>query len=262
MIVLDSQHLLDGLVTFMLVSVRISAMLMAAPMFSTSSVSVPIRITIALSIAALMLQAIPIPKIDLMSPAGALALVSEAIIGIAIGFLFQMAFAAVALMGEQVSSAMGLGFAAMMDPSTGTQSPVITQFMTVMMLLIFMTLEGPHILLKQLAASFSVMPIGGAVFRPDALINLIKAASLLFSAALLISIPLVLGLFLITLLIGMLTRVAPQLNLFSVGFPITIIAGLVLLLVSIPNLAASMAGLVDQAATAANSIILTGTRNP
>jgi flagellar biosynthetic protein FliR len=258
MIVLDAPHLMDMLVIFMLVSVRISAMLISAPMFSTSSVSVPIRVVIAFSISALLLGAIKSPKLDMLSPQGALAIASEALIGSAIGFMFQMAFSAVAMAGEHISSSMGLGFAAMMDPQTGTQSPVITQFMSVMMLLIFMTVEGPHILLQQLAASFQAMPIGDALLRPDAVLNLIKAGGLVFSAALLVSLPIILALFLVTLLIGMLTRVAPQLNLFSVGFPISIIAGLLLIMIAIPDLSNSMAGLIDEAAKNSRAILLPG----
>ena len=258
MIVLDTPHLIDTMVIFMLVSVRISAMLIAAPMFSTSSVSTPIRVVIAFSISALMLEAINAPKIDILSPQGAIAIASEALIGATIGFMFQMAFAAVAMAGEHISSTMGLGFAAMMDPQTGTQSPVITQFMTVMMLLVFMTVEGPHLLLKQLAASFQAMPIGDGLLRPDVILNLIRAGGLIFSAALLVSLPIVLALFLVTLLIGMLTRVAPQLNLFSVGFPISITAGLLLIMIAIPNLSSGMAGLLDEAAKNTRALLIPG----
>ena len=116
MIVLDTPHLIDQLVIFMLVSIRISALLISAPMFSTSSVTVPIRVVIALSIASLMLGAVEIPKIDILSPQGVLAIANEAIIGTAIGLMFQLAFAAISLMGEQISTASGLGFASMLDP--------------------------------------------------------------------------------------------------------------------------------------------------
>jgi len=258
MIVLDSPHLLDQLVIFMLVSIRISAMLITAPMFSTSSVTVPIRVVIALSIAVLMLDSIDSPKIDILSPQGVMVIVNEAIIGTSIGLMFQLAFAAISLMGEQVSTASGLGFASMLDPYTGSSSPVITQFMTVMMLLTFMTLEGPHILLQQLAASFQPMPIGTGIFRPEALLNLIKSAGVIFSAALLISLPIILALFLLTLTIGMLTRVAPQLNLFSVGFPITLIGAILLILIAIPSLSNNMSSLLVEIAKQTRVVLLSG----
>ena len=174
MIVLDAPHLLDTLVTFMLISIRISAMLISAPMFSSAPVTVPVRIVVALSIAVLMLEAVTPPALDILSPRGILAIAGEAVIGLILGFMFQLAFAAVAMAGEQISSSMGLGFAAMVDPQSGTQSPVITQFMTVTMLIVFMTIEGPHILFKQFAASFVAMPIGDAFLRPDMIMSLLR----------------------------------------------------------------------------------------
>lgn len=256
MIVLDAPHLLDTLVTFMLISVRISAMLITAPLFSAAAITVPVRIVTALSISILMLEAIYPPVIDILSPRGILAIAGEAVIGLIIGFMFQLAFAAVAMAGEQISSSMGLGFAAMVDPQSGTQSPVVTQFMTVTMLIVFMTIEGPHVLFKQLAASFVAMPIGEAFLRPDMVQSLLRSAGILFSAALLISLPIVLALFLVTLLVGVLTRVAPQLNLFSVGFSISIIAGLLLLLIAFPGMTRSMSGLLDEFAQKAQLMLL------
>jgi len=167
MIVLDNATLLDTLVAFMLVSVRISAMLLAAPLFSASSVSIPIRITTALAISVMLVQAVATPKVDILSPAGALAVAGEAIVGAAIGFLFQIGFAAVSLAGEQIATSTGLGFAAMVDPTTGTQSPVINQFLSIMMLFSFLTLEGHHVLLKLLAASYKALPVGLRFLTPQ-----------------------------------------------------------------------------------------------
>ena len=256
MIVLDSATLLDTLVAFMLLSVRISAMLLAAPLFSASSVSIPIRVITALAIAVMLLQAVPTPKVDILSPAGALALAGEAIVGAAIGFLFQLGFAAVQLAGEQIAASTGLGFAAMLDPQTGTQSPVINQFLSIMMLLSFLTLEGHHILLKLLAASYQALPIGTAFFNAPVLIGIAKAGALIFSAGMLACLPIIVALFLVTLVIGILTRVAPQMNLFSVGFAISILAGLALMLVALPGLTASMAGILDETANRARTLIL------
>ncbi len=256
MIVLDNATLLDTLVVFLLLSIRISAMILVAPLFSASSVSIPIRIVIAVSSAIMLMQAIKAPRLDILSPDGVFAMAGEAVIGAAIGFIFQIGFAAVSLAGEQISTSTGLGFAAMIDPQTGSQSPVVNQFLSILMLLTFLTLEGHHILLKLLAASYEVLPIGGAFLGPKAIIGIAKAGALIFSAGMLASLPIVVGLFLVTLLIGILTRVAPQLNIFSVGFAITILAGLVLLLVSLPNLTTSMANILNETADEARSLIL------
>ena len=258
MIILDNATLLDTLVAFMLVSIRISAMLLAAPLFSASSVSIPIRIVTSLAIAVMLVQAVPTPKIDLLSPTGALAIVGEVIVGAAIRFIFQLGFAAVQLAGEQIAASTGLGFAAMVDPQTGSQSPVINQFLSIMMLLSFLTLEGHHILLKLLAASYEALPVGSAFFSANTLIGIAKAGALIFSAGMLACLPIIVALFLVTLVIGILTRVAPQMNLFSVGFAISILAGLALMLVALPGLTASMAGILDETANRARNLILNG----
>ena len=256
MIVLNNATLLDTLVAFILVSARISAMLLAAPLFSASSLSIPLRVVMGLVIAAMLMPAITTPKVDLLSPEGALALAGEAIVGAAIGFIFQIGFAAVALAGEQIATATGLGFAAMVDPQTGTQSPVINQFLSIMMLFAFLALEGHHILFKLLAASYEALPIGGAFMGTAALIGISKAGALIFSAGMLACLPIVVALFLVTLVIGVLTRVAPQMNLFSVGFALSILAGLALMLIALPGLTASMAGILDQTADRARALIL------
>ena len=118
------------------------------------------------------------------------------------------------------------------------------------------TMRRMSLLLKLLAASYQALPIGGAFLGPKALIGIAKAGALIFSAGMLASLPIVVGLFLVTLLIGILTRVAPQLNIFSVGFAISILAGLVLLLVSLPNLTTSMANVLNETADEARALIL------
>ena len=258
MIVLEQSSLMDVLLSFMLVSVRISTMMLVAPLFSATAISVPIRVAISMLLAVVMVSAVDAPKLDPMSATGVAMLVQEALIGATIGFVMQLAFAAVSLAGEMISSSMGLSFAAMVDPQSGTQSPVITQIMSVMMLLAFMALEGHHLLLKQLAASYQVLPIGGPFLNPAMFMAILKAGGLVFSAAFLISLPIVVALFLMNITIGMLTRVAPQMNIFAIGFPITISAGIVLLMVTMPNISSGMAGLLDEVAGRMREVILTG----
>jgi len=257
-IVLEQSSLLDFLLSFMLVSIRISTMMLIAPLFSATAITVPIRVAIAMVLAVVMVSVMETPKLDPMSAVGIGLLVQEALIGATIGFVMQLAFAAVSLAGEMISSSMGLSFAAMVDPQSGSQSPVITQVMTVMMLLAFMALEGHHLLLKQLAASYQVLPIGGPFLNPAMFLAILKAGSLIFSAAFLISLPIVVALFLMNITIGMLTRVAPQMNIFAVGFPITISAGIVLLMVTMPSISSGMAGLLDEVARRMREVVLTG----
>jgi flagellar biosynthetic protein FliR len=123
------------------------------------------------------------------------------------------------------------------------------------MVLIFLVTEGHHVLLRQLIASYKVAPIAGEL-SPDLFIGIIKAGALMFSAALIISLPAVVLLFLVNTLIGFMTRVAPQMNIFSIGFPLTIMVGFVMVLVSLPAMGNSMSGLLQTASGIVRDLIL------
>ena len=160
MILLNQDLVMKELVAFMLLAVRIGALFAAAPILSATAVSLPIRIALTMAVTIALASTLKVPDVDLLSPIGALTLAREALLGLSIGLVFQLAFAAINVAGEQMAGAMGLGFAAMVDPQTGAQSPVISQFLSIMMTMIFLVTEGHHILLRLLATSYDVLPIG------------------------------------------------------------------------------------------------------
>ena len=212
MIVLQNDIFMAKLSEFLLLSVRLAALFIAAPVLSASANSIPIRIALVMGISVVLLNVVPVPQVDLMGLNGLLMVVNEALIGITIGIIFQLAFSAIAIAGEQMALSMGLGFASMVDPQSGTQSPVVTQFLSIMLTLIFLTVGGHHTALQHLAASYKTMPIG-TTFDIALPLGIVRAAALIFSAALIISIPVIMTLFLINLIIGLMTRVAPQMNI-------------------------------------------------
>ena len=258
MIVLDDKTLFEGLAAFMLLSVRLGAMMLAAPFYSAAAISVPVRVLLTVTLSIVMIGAVPVPQVDVLSWQGAIALAREALIGAAIGFVMQLAFAAIAVAGEQISFATGLGFAAMVDPQTGMQSPVIAQFLSVVLVLVFLALDGHHVLLRQLAASFTVLPLGGTSLDPKMWLSILQSAALVFSAGFLVALPVVVALTLINLVVGMLTRLSPQMNIFSVGFPVTIVVGLVLMVVAVPGIGQSISGLIEEAARRMREVVMTG----
>jgi flagellar biosynthetic protein FliR len=255
MIILSDEFLMQTVATFLLLTVRLSAFFLVAPLFSASAVTLPIRIAIMMGLTIALMGSIVVPTIDLFSPAGVAVIAHEVVIGISVGIIFQIAFAGVAMAGEHIASSMGLGFASMIDPQTGAQSPVVTQFLSILLMLIFLVTEGHHVLLRQLVASYKVAPIGGNL-DPDLLFGIIKTGTLIFSAALIISLPVVVLLFLVNMLIGFMTRVAPQMNIFSIGFPLTIIVGFTMLLISLPSMANAMSGLLQTASAMVRDIVL------
>ncbi len=255
MILLNQDLVMKELVAFMLLAVRIGALFAAAPILSATAVSLPIRIALTMAVTIALASTLKVPDVDLLSPIGALTLAREALLGLSIGLVFQLAFAAINVAGEQMAGAMGLGFAAMVDPQTGAQSPVISQFLSIMMTMIFLVTEGHHILLRLLATSYDVLPIG-TDFNGDMFLGIGKAGTLIFSAALLIAAPVVFLIFLTNIIVGFMTRVAPQMNIFSIGFTITIFMGFAVLLVSLPTIGNGMSGLLQAVAGIVRDLIL------
>lgn len=259
MIVLEDTALYERLAAFFLLTVRLSAMFVAAPFFSASALSVPMRVAFAMAFAFVAVAGINVQPFDLFSLKGVMLVGQEIIIGAAIGLTVQLAFAAVSMAGEQIATSMGIGFASMVDPQTGAQSPVLTQFMSIMLLLIFLVMEGHHVLLRHIVASYSVLPPGGDFLDPKMFLDLTRAAGLIFSAALIIALPLIAALFFVNIIVGLLTRVAPQMNIFSVGFPLTILVGFVLLTVALPSMSRSIASFLNVASQMTRDVILAGT---
>jgi len=255
MIILNDDFLMQSVSAFLLLSIRISAFFLVAPVFSASAVTVPIRVAIMMGLAFALMTSITVPNVDLFSPVGAAVIAREAVIVVSVGILFQIAFASVAMAGEHIASSMGLGFASMVDPQTGSQSVVVTQFMSIIMILIFLVTEGHHVLLRQLVASYKVAPIGGDL-DSGLFLGILKSGALMFSAALIISLPAVVLLFLVNMLIGFMTRVAPQMNIFSVGFPVTILVGFVMVLISLPSMGNSMSSLLQTASGMVRELVL------
>jgi len=255
MIVLNDEFLMQKVSMFLLLSVRISAFFLVSPVFSASAVTVTLRVAIMAALTFIVMMTVEAPAVDLFSPLGFAVIAREIIIGVSVGFLFQIAFSSVAMAGEHIASAMGLGFASLVDPQTGAQSVVVTQFMSILMILIFLVTEGHHVLLRQLVASYQVAPIGGDL-DAELFFGVLKAGALIFSAALIISLPAVVLLFLVNVLIGFMTRVAPQMNIFSIGFPLTILVGFAMMLISLPSMGNAMSGLVQTASGMVRDIVL------
>lgn len=257
MIVLDDASLFTTGVTFFLISIRLAAMILAAPLFSAAAITLPIRIALVMSIAAIITPTVTVQLPNLASLNGFLIITQEILLGLSVGFIMQLAFAAVAMAGEQISFSTGLGFAAMIDPQTGAQSPVITQFLSILLTFIFLSVQAHHVLIREIASSYHLMPIGSSLVNASTYFSILQTAALIFSASLLIALPVIIALFLINLIIGVLTRVAPQLNIFSVGFPITILVGLGLMLVTLPTLGAGISSTLDDISARMHQLIVT-----
>jgi len=216
---------------------RIGAMLIAAPLFGAGMVTVRIRLAFAFLLALVVAPLIPLPPaVEPLSLAGLVISAQQILIGLTIGFVLQMVFSAMSQAGETIALSMGLGFASMVDPQQGVQVPVVSTYFVIMSTLIFLALNGHVALIELTLMSFHSMPIAvDGIVRAD-LWALVSWGSTMFVFGLLVALPAVASMLLVNLSMGVVTRAAPQLNIFAVGFPMMILLGFVLLLLTLPVL--------------------------
>ncbi|MEJ2059512.1 MAG: flagellar biosynthetic protein FliR [Gammaproteobacteria bacterium] len=217
--------------------IRIAAMLVAAPLFGARTV--PVRVVIALAL--VLTWAIhdlipPVPSIDPFSLSGLLVTGYQVLIGAAMGFVLHMVFSALVMAGEAVGLSMGLGFATLVDPQNGVQVPVVSQYYLILGTLLFLALNGHLFLIEMAARSFRSLPVGTPGLNGEVFWQVARWGGQMFAAGLLVALPAVASLLLVNLAFGVITRAAPQLNIFAVGFPITLVMGFALILLSLPTL--------------------------
>jgi flagellar biosynthesis protein FliR len=224
------------LATLLFPLARILAMIASAPLFGNKQV--PIRVKIGLSVLLAIIVAPTLgelPQIGVGSPLGLWIMVQQIIIGIAMGFSMRLIFTAVEMAGEFAGLQMGMGFASFYDPVNASYTPVIAQFLGAVALLSFLALNGHLQVISALAESFQVLPIG-SMMQTKGLYAMANLGGSIFEFALQLSLPILAALLITNLALGILTRAAPQLNLFAVGFPITLSIGFMVLALAMPYL--------------------------
>ncbi|MEO6696811.1 MAG: flagellar biosynthetic protein FliR [Gammaproteobacteria bacterium] len=225
---------------------RIAALVGAAPLLGTQTVPVRVRISLALALTAVIVPVIPAaPAADLFGATGVVITVQQVLIGLAMGFALQLVFAAFVFAGQLIGTTMGLGFASLNDPVTGVVVPTVSQFYTVMVTLLFFALNGHLILIEVLADSFHSMPVGAEGVSAGGLWELVRWASHLFSGAVLIALPAMAALLVVNIGLGVVTRAVPQLNIFAVGFPVTLMLGLLVMWITLPTVLPQLNSLLE-----------------
>ena len=211
---------------------RILALLATAPLTGNAQVAAPVKIGLAIFITAVVAPTLPIPEIDPGSGAGLLMLARETALGIAMGIAMRVVFAGVSAAGDVIGLQMGLGFAQFYDPQTNGQVPVLGQFMGLLATLTFLSLNGHLVMISTLIESFHAVPVDAA--GPGQWMLLAQSGGMVLRAAVLLSLPLIATLLVVNAALGVLARSAPQLNIFAIGFPITMIVGFFVLMLSLP----------------------------
>ena len=217
---------------------RILGLVSAAPVFSNNGVPPRIKLIAGLGITLGLLPALPpMPSVQVGSWDGLLTLAQQSLTGIAMGLTLRVIFAALGTMGEIVSLQMGLSFATFFDPMSGGQTGVVGEFLTLLATLVFLALNGHLLMADALAHSFEWLPITATPPVKGGWLMLVRFGGMIFAAGLLMALPVVTALLITNIALGVLTRAAPQLNLFAIGFPITLSVGFGVLLLALGHLA-------------------------
>ena len=216
--------------------VRIGAMLMIAPLIGTPYVSARIRLLFAVVLAAVVAPVVPPPPaIEPFSLPGTWITVQQVGVGLAMGLAMRLVFTVFELAGQIIAQHMALHFASMVDPNTGVQVPMVSQLYILLASLVFLGLNGHLVMIQILANSFQVLPVGVDGVGREGFWHLVGQMGWVFSAALVFALPAVASLLVVNLAFGVMTRAAPQLNIFAIGFPVTLMLGFVIIFVSLPN---------------------------
>lgn len=217
--------------------IRVLAVFTAAPVFSSKMFTVRARVALAFLVALASQASLPEAPVIGFNDARALGVLMQQVgVGLCIGFAVRLVFTAVELAGEVVGFQMGLNFASFFDPGMGSQASAVAIFFSQMTSLLFVVMNGHLMVLMAVNRSFVAFPIDQNFLQALAHLQLYKLGTDLFASALWIAMPMMGMLMFTNLALGIISRVAPQLNIFAIGFPITLLVGLVGIAFTLPML--------------------------
>ncbi len=244
----DEAEILGWVKSFIWPLMRIGALFVALPVFSIRAVPARIRLILSVAITFVIMPLLPpLPAVAMFSYDGGMVVIQQLMIGLLSGFIMQLVFATIVFAGQGIAYGMGLGFASMIDPQSGQQVPVVAQLYVITGTLIFLALDGHLLLIKMLLDSFTSLPIGMSGVEKTDIWTIIAWSSRLFAGGLLLAMPVIISLLLVNISFGVATRAAPQLNIFSVGFPVTLMLGILLIWLTLPGVLDQFGGILTDA---------------
>lgn len=225
---------------------RIAALIAMAPVLGHRSIPARVKIALAAFMTLIVAPTLPpMPSATVFSANGIWIMVSQFLIGAALGFTMQLVFTAVEMAGTLIGLQMGLGFATFFDPGANSSSQVISTFLNLIAMIAFLAYNGHLQVIAALIESFQSVPIAAALVGPPGLHSLVQWGGSIFTAGLLLSLPVVVALLVANLSLGILNRAAPQIGVFQIGFSVTLMVGMLLLTLMLPNMIPFFAHLVD-----------------
>jgi flagellar biosynthetic protein FliR len=237
-------------------SLRIGGFVLAAPIASEMTIPRRVKIVFTLTLAFLVAPYATVPAdLTIFSAAGLLVAIQEMIIGVAIGLVMQLAFDGLAFAGQTKSLSMGLGFATLIDPQHGASVPVMGQIISIMGTLTYLAVNGHLMLLAALVESFRTLPVGAGGVDANFLITVATWGARIFQTGLLVAMPVLIAMIIVNVALGVVSRAAPQLNLFSTGFTITILCGFFILMVGLDGIMAGISQLIETTLRAVDQLV-------
>lgn len=234
---------------------RIAGLLSILPVIGGAQVPVRVRVALAFLLTILIAPSLgSVPAVDPLSAESLYISAQQILIGVAMGLVVLVVFNAVTMAGESIAITMGLGFALMNDPQNGAQVPTVSQFYLVLASLLFLAYDGHHSVFLLLHASFTLLPIGQSL-GAEAIWILVRWGSFIFTGALSIALPGLAAMLTVNIIMGVITRAAPQMNLFSVGFPITMTVGFAAIMFTLPTFQITFENLLYMAQTTISSVL-------
>jgi len=221
--------------SFLLPFFRIAGLLMTMPIIGTQLVPMRVRLYLALAFTLVLFPSLPpAPQIDALNLATVLMIAKEILVGVMLGFVLQLFFHAFVVGGQILATQMGFGFASMVDPTNGVSVAVIGQFFTMLVTLLFLAMNGHLVVFEIMAESFVTLPVGTGL-STNHYWNVATGLGWVLAAGLLLVLPAITALLVVNIAFGVMTRAAPQLNIFSIGFPLTLVMGFVLIWISLSD---------------------------
>ncbi len=225
--------------TFLWPMLRISALLLTAPLFAQAAFNLRLRILLALVLTWLVFPLHDWPVLDPVSADGFKEIFNQVAIGAMAGLILQVVVAAVVVAGQSAAASMGLSMASMVDPNMGTV-PVISQFLFLLASLVLVSSGGHVILLTLILESFRTLPVGTSILNAEALNLVLRWSSMIFLGGVLIALPVMIALLFVNIGVGIVSRAAPSLNVFSLGFPAAIVGGFLVLFIFLGSMVGRM----------------------
>ena len=247
MLALSDAQIGGRVASFLLPLFRIAALLMVMPVIGTQLVPVRVRMYLALAFTLVLMPVLPaMPQIDALSLQGWLWIGQEVLVGALLGFSLQLFFHAFVVAGQMIAMQMGLGFASMVDPANGISVAVLGQFLLMLVTLLFLAMNGHLVVFEVLAESFVTLPVGSGLLL-DHYLAIAGRLGWVLGAGLLLALPAITALLVVNIAFGVMTRAAPQLNIFAIGFPLTLVLGLVIVWLGMADILAQYQDLAREA---------------